>query len=211
MPKLLVAVILLFITAIAHADQKAITDTGQVVILKGDGTWSFVDDSTIIDKAIHTNKTRFKKPDGSTFLLKSTRNDTAFWIDPNIWGFKKATTNISAEYELQLKGADLYGAIIAEGIQVPIDNLADIALLNAQNIAPDMEVTQKEYRHVNGKKVIYMVMNGTTTMQGIKITYLGYYYSNSSGSTQIVAMTSSNLVSKYKAEINDFLNGLVVK
>ena len=54
-----------------------------------------------------------------------------------------------------------------------------------------------------------MEMKGT--LQGIKFMYLGYYYSDDSGSTQFLAYTGSSLVGKYKSEINDFLNGFVVQ
>ena len=54
-----------------------------------------------------------------------------------------------------------------------------------------------------------MEMKGTT--QGIKFMYLGYYYSDDSGSTQFITYTGSNLVNKYKLEIYDFLNGLEVQ
>jgi hypothetical protein len=67
----------------------------------------------------------------------------------------------------------------------------------------------QEYRVVNGKKLIYMQINGT--IKGINFTYNGYYYSNPSGSTQLVAYTAASAVRKYKSEINDFLNGLVTQ
>jgi len=67
---------------------------------------------------------------------------------------------------------------------------------------------KKEYRIVNGNKVIYMEMIGT--IQSVKFKYLGYYYSNSSGSTQYLANTSTNLVDKYKTDINNFLNGFSI-
>jgi hypothetical protein len=54
-----------------------------------------------------------------------------------------------------------------------------------------------------------MQMNGT--IKGVNFTYNGYYFSNSSGSTQLVTYTAANAVAKYKSEINDFLNGLVTQ
>lgn len=161
------------------------------------------------EKAINTNKTKFKKPESSEFILKSKNNNSAFWIDTDKWSFKKATGNTDAEYELELKGNDLYGMVITEAIHIPVESLTDVALTNARSAAPDAVITEKEYRYVNGNKVIYMEMSGT--IQGMKITYLGYYYSDSSGSTQFLTYTGSNLVGKYKTEITDLLNGLALK
>ena len=76
-------------------------------------------------------------------------------------------------------------------------------------VYPDAKMVMQEYRVVNGKKVIYMQINGT--IQGVNFIYNGYYFSNSSGSTQLVAYTAANAVAKYKPEINDFLNGLVTQ
>ena len=49
-----------------------------------------------------------------------------------------------------------------------------------------------------------MQMDGT--IQGIKFSYFGYYYSDKSGSTQLLVYTASNLADKYKIEIENFLN-----
>jgi len=209
MPRLMVIVIILLLATTGYATQKAITDTGEEVILNSDGTWIFTNNPKSKEKAINTNETEFKRPDSSTFLLKSTNNNSAFWVNTNKWSFKKATGNTEAEYELELKGNDLYGMVITEAIDIPVESLTDIVLTNAKSAAPDIEITEREYRYVNGNKVIYMVMSGT--MQGIKVTFLGYYYSDASGSTQLLTYTGSNLVGKHKTEITDFLNGLSLK
>ena len=50
-----------------------------------------------------------------------------------------------------------------------------------------------------------MEMEGT--IQSIRFTYLGYYYSDSFGSTQYLTYTGSSLVQKYRQDIDNFLNG----
>jgi hypothetical protein len=120
--------------------------------------------------------------------------------------FNKPKINDASEYEFQLKGKDLYGMVITEGIEIQVETLADIALENAKNIAPDAKIVKKEYRVVNGKKLVYMEME--VAAKGFNFTYLGYYYSSSAGSTQLVAYTATNAVNIYRSEIIDFLNGL---
>jgi len=193
----------------SYASKRAITDTGEEVILNDNGTWSLSSELIKIKKTIKINRKKFTKPKTSSFLLKSVKNDSAFWINTNKWKFKKATGNSDAEYELQLKGKDLYGMVIAEGIQVEREALINLAISNARNAAPDVKVIEKEYRTVNGKKIIYMKMQGT--IQSIKFTYLGYYYSDKTGSTQLLTYTASNLVEKYKPEIFNLKSGLVTK
>ena len=189
----------MLITTISYADQKAITDTGEEIFIYSDGTWKYIN-----------NKNVFNKPDDSSFLVKSKKNKSAFWINTKKWSFSKNKSHDEdKEYDFRLKGKDLYGMAITEEIEVPLEILPDIALSNAQEAegaGADIKILKREYRTVNGKKVLYMEMGGT--MGGIKFTYLGYYYSDTYGTTQFIVFTATNLVDKYKSEINRFLNGL---
>jgi len=204
--KKLFVTILLLLAATSYASQKAITDTGDEVILNSDGTWEYSDKAKKSTIIIETNKKKFERPRDSSFLLKSSRNNSGYWINTDKWSFSKAKENPAAEYQFQLKGKDLYGITIAEEVVMSLESLANIAFNNARSAAPDAKIVKKEYRVVNGKKVIYMEIGGT--LQGMKFTYLGYYYSDASGTTQLMSYTGTNLVDKYKSEINDFLNGL---
>ena len=135
--------------------------------------------------------------------------NSSFSINPKKWKFKKNENgHESAEYTFQLKNGDLYGMAISEQVEIDVEELAKIAFDNARDAAPDTKIVKKEYRTVNGHKVIYMEMVGS--IQSIKFKYLGYYYSNSSGSTQYLTYTSTNLVEKYKTEIDRFLNGFSI-
>ena len=155
------------------------------------------------------NPDEFKKSPAANFSLKSSITNLNFWIDPKQWSFKKADENGAAEYDLSLKGGDLYGMVISEQLEVGLETLADVAFENAQEAGPDMRIVNKEYRMVNGLKVIYMEMEGT--IQGIKFTYFGHYYSDSSGSVQFLAYTGTSLAQKYESEINQYLNGIALK
>lgn len=192
----------------APAGQRAITDTGDEVILNDDGTWHYAAEKKSQDAgSIPRNENKFEKAGDATFLLQSTVNDSAFWLNADKWAFAKAQNNTEAEYEFKLKGRDLYGLAISEEIEIPIASLVNIALSNARNAAPDIRPLKQEYRVVNGNEVIYMEMGGT--MQGLKIIYMGYYYSNETGSTQLLTYTAENLADKYRPEAQQFLNGLV--
>lgn len=209
MKKLLITVLLLLIAIASYAGQKAISDTGKQVILNDDGTWAYVDRVQNPVQKIETNPMKFEKPQDATFLIKSIRNNSAYWINPTKWVFRKTEESAAIEYKFQLKGKDLYGMAITEGIEIPVETLTDVALSNAQNAAPDSKVIRQEYRIVNGQKVIYMEINGT--IKGINFIYLGYYCSNSAGTTQWVAYTSANAVDKYKSEIMELLNGFTLQ
>ena len=192
------------------ASKKAVTEDGDVVILNDDGTWTYEDGSANNDSEIPTNPTPFFNDDNSNFALKSNKTNATFSINPKKWKFKKNDNgHESAEYTFELKEGDLYGMAITEAIEMKVEVLADVAFNNAKAVAPDAKLINKEYRTVNGNKAVYMEFIGT--IQSIRFKYFGYYYSNSSGSTQYLAYTSANLENRYTSEIETFLNGFGVQ
>jgi hypothetical protein len=197
--------VLLFLAATSYAGQKAISDTGDEVILNSDGTWEYADNGEKTNDKIETNENDFEKSKDASFQLKSTKNDSTYWINTDKWSFTKVKNEGAKEYNFLLKGKDVYGMSISEGFEVDLESLIDIALTNAKNVAPNTKIVSKEYRMVNDKKVIFMQMNGT--IQSIDFSFFGYYYSDSSGSTQFVTYTATKLVNRYKSEIFEFLNG----
>ncbi len=208
MKLLILSTTLLLVTDVL-AVQKAVTEEGEVVLLRDDGTWSYENKPVPELVELTMNPDEFKKSPAANFSLKSSITNLNFWIDPKQWSFKKADENGAAEYDLSLKGGDLYGMVISEQLEVGVETLADVAFENAQEAGSDMRIVNKEYRMVNGLKVIYMEMEGT--IQGIKFTYFGHYYSDSSGSVQFLAYTGTSLAQKYESEINQYLNGIALK
>lgn len=197
----------IFAFSLGKAQIKAVTSTGREVILYSDGTWKYENEETEEKKEIPTNPIKFEKEKESTFLLKSKKFNIGIYLNPKKWIFKKATENPEAEYELQLKEGDLYAMLIAEKMEVPLETLRTVVIENAKEMAPDVRVIHEEYRIVNGLKVLLMQMNGT--LQGIKFSYYGYYFSNANGTLQLTAYTSQNLINSFKSECEKLLNGLV--
>ena len=207
MKKILLVLISLFFVNVMQAQKKAVTETGEEVNLYDDGSWKYVNEDQLIEKEISTNTINFKKDNESVFLLKSKKLNVGVWLNPKLWSFEKSTNNSDAEYSLHLKGADLYGMIISEKIEIPLETLKSLAVKNAMDAAPDMKIVKEEYRIVNGIKVLLLQMNGT--MQGVKFTYYGYYFSNTNGSVQFVTYTSKKLFESYKPKMESLLNGIV--
>ena len=200
---LLLAVI--FIPAMGQIN--AVTDTGDAVILYEDGTWEYLDGEVAEEKEIPLNETPFEKDKKSTFLIKSKKVNIGLWINPKAWSFEKGNEDDASEFKFIKKGEDLYGMLITEKIEVPLSTLKAIALENAKGVAPDTKVIHEEYRMVNGIKVLHLQLTGT--LQGIKFTYKGYYYSSAEGSIQLVCYTADNLIKNYEKDIEILLNGLV--
>ncbi len=207
MKKTILLVLCLWTINLVQAQQKAVTGTGDEVILYDDKTWEYQNKEEIIEKEIPTNSTVFKKDEASTFLLKSSRLPIGIHLNPKLWSFSKATDNPEAEFELQLKEGDLYAMVITEKVEIPLVTLKSIAVENGKSAAPDLKIVKEEYRMVNGLKVLHLQMNGT--MQGIKFSYYGYYYSSAQGTVQFITFTSQNLLESYIPVSEKLLNGFV--
>lgn len=205
MKKAFLLLLSLFFINLIQAQQKAVTETGEEVILYDDKTWKYQNEDQISEIKIPTNPKKFTTDKKATFLLKSNKMNIGVNLNPKKWSFKKATDNPEAEFELKLKDGDLYGMLITERVQIPLETLKLIALENGKSVAPDLAIVKEEYRNVNGLKVLLLQLNGT--MKGIKFSYYGYYFSNTNGTVQFITYTSQNLLESYKTEIEKLLNG----
>lgn len=207
MKKIILLTVCILAFSHAKAQISALTQTGDEVVLFDDGTWKYLNDSTLTEKVIPVNEQTFAKESKASFLVKSKKVKTGVWMNPKKWTFAKGADNEAQEFFFTKKSDDLYAMFITEKLQIPIENLREIAIQNARSAAPDIRVVKEEYRNVNGVKVLMMQMSGT--IQGMKFRYFGYYFSNESGTIQLIAYTGENLFNEYEAETEQFLNGFV--
>lgn len=196
-----------FINALAQIN--AVTENGDPVLLYEDGTWEYTKKSDFDSTSIETyvNPEKFKKTDAASFLVKSNVFNIGVWINPKEWTFSKETDNEDAEYEFNIKNKDIYGMMISENIEIPIETLSGIAYDNAAAVAEEIEIIKKEKRNINGKDVLMLQMNAK--IQGIKIVYCGYYFSNENGTVQLLTYTGQKIFENNQEKIFEFLNGFV--
>lgn len=128
--------------------------------------------------------------------------------DTSKWFSYPAAAGEDAEYEFEHMDGDVYALIIPERIELPIETLKEVALENAQSVAPDAQITFEEMRTVNGVELTAMKMTGT--LYGIPFEYYGYYYGGAAGTIQFITYTSANLTSTYEADLTELLNGLTI-
>jgi hypothetical protein len=207
--KLLPPILLLTLSISAFSAQKAITDDGQVVILNSDRTWQFENSKANASPNASLNSKKFTKTGSQSFKVKASPTSMGVYIDPEKWSFSKDKdhSNRLSFRSKNSANSDLYGVLIPEAIEIEIEALAEIALDNARDIAPDTKIVTKEYRIVNGSKILYMEMEGTT--KSIKFKYVGYYGSNKSGTVQLIVYSASSIINAKLPEIEEFLNGFV--
>jgi len=187
----------------------AVTDKGDQVMLYEDGTWRYANDSSDMEeKAIPVSEIAYNKNEKATFEVKSTKVNAGVYINTKDWTYKKNPTADAQEYTFQSRGKDIYAMMITEKVDIPIENLKKLALSNAKDAAPDTKIVTEEYRMVNGKKIFFMQMNGS--IEGMKFTYLGYYYSSEGGTIQFISYTTQNLLEEYRNDMFELLNGFTI-
>lgn len=206
--KRLLLLAFLLVPFLNQAQINGITEYGDAVILYDNGTWEYNADSLNRDDTeIQENPTPYTRSSNSKFLLKSKVINVGIWMNPEKWNVEKSESGEAVEMTFKRKNEDLYGMIITERMEIPLESMKEIAVTNARNAASDLSVMEQEYRMVNGLRVLMLQMTGT--IQGIKFIYYGYYYSNANGTTQLLTYTSDNLFQAYKSEMEVFLNGFV--
>ena len=206
MKRIVILGLLLMSITFAKAQINAVTESGEEVFLYDNGTWKYANQTDDAEAEIKLNDKPFTKDKNSTFVVKSKKANIGIWINPKNWSFTKDSSNEHAEFQFQKKGEDLYAMLISEKMEISLESLKNIALQNARSVSNDIKVVSEEYRNVNGIKVLMMQMAGT--VQGMKIVYFGYYYSNDSGTIQLLTYTGENLLKNYHNDMETFLNGL---
>lgn len=204
---------LIFISQFVIAQQIAVTERGDTVYLYSNGTWDYYENhinENLDSQEIRMNNNYFTKSKFSTKKINGSGDAYEIWYNDIIWKrLPVGELNPEADVALKLLKGDVYAMLIYEELEISMENLSQLALNNAINIATDIKMIDQEYRVVNNDTLIWMRMDGTT--QGMKISYYSYYFSNNKGSIQFHAFTGQSLIDKYKDEIENLLNGLIIK
>jgi hypothetical protein len=192
---------------------KALTESGREVVLYENGTWKYLVDSlngnTDDSTELKLNPKAFFKTPASTFLVKSKVFNVGVSINPAKWKFHAPEQgDESIEYQFTSKTNDLFAMMLTEKTDIPLSNMPNIALINAKKASLDVRIVHQEYRMVNDKKILCLELHGT--IQGIKFVFLGYYYTNTNGTLQLVGYTSEKLFEQDKKQLEELLNGLTV-
>lgn len=201
---------LLLPAAALLAQQTATTKDGKTVLLNDDGTWVYQTEATGSKTQFNDSLlTKYSKPTAAKTLLKSERTDHAIWYNETKWSKSDMKPSEATEFLLKLKDQDGYCITVVEKIEIPIENFSAIVLKSMKmRGAENVVVEKEEFRMVNGKRVLFMQFSATTS--GMTFTYAGYYFSNESGTSQLLCYTSKNLFNQYKQEFMNMLNGFVV-
>lgn len=204
-------ILIVFLFNLSHfcmSQETAVTKDGKKVILYENGTWKFIQDIEGV-KLPDSSLKKFSKPAAAKTLLASKRTDHAIWYDASKWALSDMKVSDVNEYLLKLKNEDGYCMTVVEKIEIPIENFKNIVLKNLEMKGLEsVEILDEDFRMVNGQRVLQLQFTGS--LQGMRFTYIGYYFSNESGTSQVLCYTSANLFKQYKPQFENILNGFTV-
>jgi hypothetical protein len=201
----------LFLTSRIAAQELAVTERGDSVMLYSNGTWDYYENylkGYNEEDRIRSNPKAFVKPRSSGRKISGQNQAYELWYNDQKWKrIPAGELSPDADMALQYLNGDMYAMVIYEEVEIAMESLIDIALDNAIAVAPDIQVVDKEYREVNDHQLIWMRMDGTT--QGMKLSYYSYYFSSEKGTCQFHVFSGQKLIDKYLEDVQDLLNGFV--
>ena len=120
-------------------------------------------------------------------------------------------TKVLAEHEANITYVDIHSGSPTSEIYFEV-TLPDGRLESVMGHLRDVsgvESVREKRRRVNGTEVLMLEID--TSLRGVPLTYLGYFYGGSPGTVQLLTFTGRNLVDEFRADFEEFLNGLTVK
>ena len=149
----------------------------------------------------------YTRPVSATKALELADGALTVAFDPAKW--TETQSRQAGRREFRHARGDGYAMIMTERIQVPTDNLRDVALENMKSAGGTVESMKEERRLVNGAPVLMLQID--LKLKGVPFTYLGYYYGGAKGTVQIVTYTGRSLFAEYRGDFEELLNGLQVR
>lgn len=140
--------------------------------------------------------------------LELLRGHALVRFDPRAWRADAVNSAAPANYQYVHTNGEVYFKIISERIQIGLEKLADIGVMNAQKVDPNVTVTRRGSRLVNGLEMA--VREFEATIEGIPFTFYVHYYSDAAGSIQLVGWTGRSLVTEHRPLIEQFVSGFEV-
>lgn len=186
----------------------AVTEDGYQIQVFEDGTWKYVD-TTLNEKLfIKKNDSIFKVPKNSTLNVSSKILDANIMINEDDWYFIPSASEDITEFSFNNKKVEIYGLLISEKASIPLENLRNIAIINARDYIENLKLIEEEYRFVNDLKVLYMCFEGE--VEKMQLRYNNYYYSGEDGIVQFITYARKDIAISNAHKMFNLLNGFTI-
>lgn len=197
-------------TELRLLDAQGLTHIVDAVAAAADKVASLLSDASGVTNDVSTENESEPPPApteaGSFSTLNLLQNRMAVRYDSSEWHMQASSE--PGVHQLQHSTSDLYMRVIEERIQIPLEVMPEVALANAREVDPNATAIRQGSRVVNGVRMFFMEYE--TTVGGVPFVFVGHFFSDTSGTVQIIAWTGRNLVDDYRDTIERFVSGFEV-
>jgi hypothetical protein len=148
----------------------------------------------------------YRRPASATDALE-TPAGYRVWVDRARWKAQQSTRSDGLFLLTHMRG-EAWVVVATDVTPAPMAALKQLALEHARKVATDVRLTREEWRWVNGLEVLCLQFDAT--VQGIPLTYFGYYHSHEKGTIQLLAYARQQRFGEFQGELAGLLNGLVL-
>ena len=127
---------------------------------------------------------------------------------PSEWQEDDEGSDTPGEYFFNHTSGLMYMKVIAERAEFPIEIMPELALMNAREVDPEAKEIIRGERLVNGRRLTFLEYQAAP--DGVPFTLYSHFYSDKSGTIQIMGYTTPNLFDESRPIIEKFVSGLHV-
>lgn len=121
----------------------------------------------------------------------------------------KKDSSAAGPWVLTAFDGDLFLKVVAERAEIPMEKIADFMIANAKGIDPKAKITRQGTRVVDGVRL--GVLEYELISDGVPYSYYAHFYSDSSGSIQMIGGCARNLMAGFRSEIEGLIAGFRVQ
>lgn len=140
----------------------------------------------------------------ATPVTSLTFADGRFVLEFGNSGWKPSESD--QDYHLVSPREEAYLKVITERAEIPTDRMVTLALDNARKADPGLKPGRRGTRTVNGMKMA--VQEFDATINGVPITFVGYYYGGPEGTIQVLCWSARNLARDFRPQFDGLVDGL---
>jgi hypothetical protein len=183
---------------------KASLQEKRTVILRPDGTWRYQEPPAKASEPIPT----YTRPGSSTMFVSGEQVPYGIWLNHTVWQRETTPPQSVVERRFTHTSGQAWAAVIAEPVQLSVEDVKAFVLASAKRHMPDATVVRQEHRMVNGHEVVFLQIDGTSN--GVPHTYFTYDYAGEAGTVQVYTWSVSKALEQYERDMLNFLNGFEI-
>jgi len=197
--------IVLLFACEAGAQVTAVTEEGRAVILFGDGTWRYLNDSVNVSTP---DLPHYTVPENSTSLVKGKETRYELWYNADKWYLLPDTVYGNSEYALEFHTGELIAMMITERMQVPLSRIKEAAMASFKKEGSEGRISEEQKIVVNDTEGLLLKIDAL--VDGIPVSYLNGYFSTHEGTFQLITYTAYNLFDSYRKDMIGLISGFVL-